>query len=185
MAKQSEPEKDRVLIFDTTLRDGEQSPGATMSLSEKIEIALLLDEMGVDIVEAGFPIASEGDFRAVSEISALIENATVCGLARSSLADIDRAAEALKRAKSRRIHTFISTSPLHMKFKLQMSPEEVVEAVKRSVERARNYTDDVQWSPEDGTRTEHDFLCRTVEDSHQGRRQNNQHPRHGRLYSAG
>ena len=163
MAKQSESEKDRVLIFDTTLRDGEQSPGATMSLSQKIEIAMLLDDMGVDIIEAGFPIASEGDFRAVSEISKLVENATVCGLARSSLADIDRAAEALRPARSRRIHTFISTSPLHMEFKLQMKPEEVIEAIARSVERARRYTDDVQWSPEDGTRTEHDFLCRAVE----------------------
>ncbi|MCY4462255.1 MAG: 2-isopropylmalate synthase [Albidovulum sp.] len=163
MAEQTESEKERVLIFDTTLRDGEQSPGATMSLSEKIEIAMLLDEMGVDIVEAGFPIASEGDFRAVAEISKLLENATVCGLARSSLADIDRAAEALKSARSRRIHTFISTSPLHMEFKLQMKPEEVIEAIHRSVQRARKYTDDVQWSPEDGTRTEHDFLCRAVE----------------------
>ena len=156
-------DQDRVLIFDTTLRDGEQSPGATMSLSEKIEIALLLEELKVDIVEAGFPIASEGDFNAVKEIAGLLKDVTVCGLARSSFADIDRAAEALKPARRRRIHTFISTSPLHMKHKLQMEPGQVLEAVDQSVRRARNYTDDVQWSPEDGTRTEPDFLCRTVE----------------------
>jgi len=155
--------QDRVLIFDTTLRDGEQSPGATMSHDEKIEIALLLDDMGVDIIEAGFPIASEGDFEAVRDISKLVKNASVCGLSRSSFKDIDRAAEALKHAKRPRIHTFISTSPLHMKFKLQMEPEAVIEAIAASVGRARNHTDDVQWSPEDGTRTEHDFLCRAVE----------------------
>jgi 2-isopropylmalate synthase len=154
---------DRVLIFDTTLRDGEQSPGATMTLSEKIEVAKLLDEMGVDIIEAGFPIASEGDFEAVSEISKIIKNAVVCGLARAGDKDIDRAWEALKHAKRRRIHSFLSTSPLHMKFKLQKEPEEVIELIHHSVSRARNYTDDVQWSPEDGTRTEHDFLCRAVE----------------------
>ncbi|RMH46480.1 MAG: 2-isopropylmalate synthase [Alphaproteobacteria bacterium] len=159
----SAAEQDRVLIFDTTLRDGEQSPGATMTLSEKIEIALLLDEMGVDIIEAGFPIASEGDFEAVQNIAQLVKDATVCGLARSAFKDIDRAAEALRPARRPRIHTFISTSPLHMKYKLQMDPEEVIEAIEASVSRARNYTDDVQWSPEDGTRTEHDFLCRAVE----------------------
>ena len=155
--------QNRVLIFDTTLRDGEQSPGATMTHNEKIEIAALLDDMGVDIIEAGFPIASEGDFRAVGEIAKRTRNATVCGLARSSLADIDRAGAALKDANRARIHTFISTSPLHMKFKLKMEPEDVIDAVARSVEHARRFTDDVQWSPEDGTRTEHDFLCRAVE----------------------
>lgn len=156
-------DQNAVLIFDTTLRDGEQSPGATMSHSEKIEIALLLEEMRVDIIEAGFPIASEGDFRAVNEIAGLVKEVAVCGLARSSFKDIDRAAAALKPARRPRIHTFISTSDLHMKHKLQMEPEQVVEAVHASVERARNYTDDVQWSPEDGTRTDPDFLCRTVE----------------------
>jgi len=162
-ANAAQPEQDRVLIFDTTLRDGEQSPGATMTLSEKIEIALLLEEMGVDIIEAGFPIASEGDFDAVSRIAGLVKNATVCGLARSSLKDIDRAGEALKAARRGRIHTFIATSPLHMKYKLQMQPEAVIEAIHASVSRARDFTDDVQWSPEDGTRTERDFLCRAVE----------------------
>ncbi|MCY4542010.1 MAG: 2-isopropylmalate synthase [Rhodobacteraceae bacterium] len=153
----------RVLIFDTTLRDGEQSPGATMSLSSKLEIAELLQDMGVDIIEAGFPIASEGDFKAVEEISRLVRNATVCGLARSSFADIDRAGESLRPAARPRIHTFISTSALHMKYKLQMSPEDVIEAIDKSVRRARSHCDDVQWSPEDGSRTDHDFLCRAVE----------------------
>ncbi len=153
-----------VRIFDTTLRDGEQSPGASMNLGEKLRIAELLEAMGVDIIEAGFPIASNGDFEAVTEVSKRAgDGIVICGLARSGFADIDRAAEALKPAPRSRIHTFISTSPIHMKYKLQMEPEEVVEAVHASVERARGYTDDVEWSPEDGTRTERDFLCRTVE----------------------
>jgi len=163
MTSNTTSEQDRVLIFDTTLRDGEQSPGATMSLSEKIEIAMLLDEMGVDVIEAGFPIASEGDFHAVGEIARLVRNASVCGLARSSSRDIDRAAEALKAAVNPRIHTFIATSPLHMKYKLQMPPEDVLEAIDASVSHARNHTDNVQWSPEDATRSEPDFLCRAVE----------------------
>ncbi len=154
---------DHVKIFDTTLRDGEQSPGASMTLEEKIAVAELLDEMNVDIIEAGFPIASNGDFEAVSEIAKRVKNAAVCGLARAGAKDIDRAAEALKNARQPRIHTFISTSPVHMKYKLQMEPEAVYEAVIASVTRARNHTDDVEWSPEDGTRTEHDFLCRCVE----------------------
>ncbi len=156
-------EKDRVLIFDTTLRDGEQSPGASMTLEEKIQVAELLDEMGVDIIEAGFPIASNGDFEAVSEISKRAKNAVICGLARAGAKDIDRAGDALKEARQSRIHTFISTSPVHMKYKLQMEPEDVYQAVISSVTRARGFTDNVEWSPEDGTRTEHDFLCRCVE----------------------
>jgi 2-isopropylmalate synthase len=155
--------KDRVVIFDTTLRDGEQSPGASMTLPEKMQVAELLDQMGVDIIEAGFPIASNGDFESVLEIGKVIKRAVVCGLARAGNKDIDRAAEALAHAERKRIHTFISTSPLHMKFKLNMEPDAVYEAVISSVTRARNHTDDVEWSPEDGTRTEHDFLCRTVE----------------------
>ena len=154
---------DRVRIFDTTLRDGEQSPGAAMTHEEKLEVAALLDEMGVDIIEAGFPIASNGDFEAVSAISKQVKNAVVCGLARAGFKDIDRAGEALRPAQRRRIHTFISTSPVHMKHKLQMEPSTVLEAVTASVSRARNWTDDVQWSAEDATRTEHDFLCRAVE----------------------
>ncbi len=156
-------EQDHVLIFDTTLRDGEQSPGATMSHSEKLEIAEMLDDMGVDIIEAGFPIASEGDFAAVSEIAKRARNSVICGLSRAATGDIDRAAEALRAAKRGRIHTFISTSPLHMKYKLQMEPEDVLDVIATSVAHARSHTDDVQWSPEDGTRTEHDFLCRAVE----------------------
>ncbi|BBE74595.1 2-isopropylmalate synthase [Oharaeibacter diazotrophicus] len=155
--------KDRIVIFDTTLRDGEQSPGASMTLSEKLQVAEVLDEMGVDVIEAGFPIASNGDFEAVSEIAKRVKNATVCGLARASNNDIDRAGEAVKHAEKRRIHTFISTSPLHMKYKLQMEPETVYEKVIASVTRARQWTDDVEWSAEDGSRTEHDFLCRCVE----------------------
>ena len=153
----------RVIIFDTTLRDGEQSPGASMNLDEKLRIALVLEEMGVDVIEAGFPIASDGDFEAVSEIARTIKKSIVCGLARATKDDIDRAAGAIKPAERGRIHTFISTSPLHMKHKLQMEPDAVLEAVTDSVTLSRKYTDDVEWSAEDGSRTEHDFLCRCVE----------------------
>ena len=156
-------ESNKVIIFDTTLRDGEQSPGASMNLDEKLRIAEALEEMGVDVIEAGFPIASNGDFEAVNEIAKLVKNSTICGLARSGRGDIERAAEALKPAARPRIHTFIATSPLHMKYKLQMEPDEVYQHVVDSVSHARNFTDDVDWSPEDGTRTEHDFLCRCVE----------------------
>ena len=156
-------ESNRVVIFDTTLRDGEQSPGASMNLDEKLRIAELLEEMGVDVIEAGFPVASNGDFEAVREVATVVRESVVCGLARSSRDDIDRAGEALKPARRPRIHTFISTSALHMKFKLQMEPEEVYRAVIDSVTHARKHTDDVEWSPEDGSRTEHDFLCRCVE----------------------
>jgi 2-isopropylmalate synthase len=163
MTTAGQSEKDRVVIFDTTLRDGEQCPGATMTHEEKLEVAELLDAMGVDIIEAGFPIASEGDFAAVNEIAKRTKNAVVCGLARAGLNDVDRAGEAVKPAKRSRIHTFIATSPVHMKWKLQMEPQRVYEAVGASVTRARGYTDDVEWSSEDGTRTEQDFLCRCVE----------------------
>jgi 2-isopropylmalate synthase len=156
-------DKDRVFIFDTTLRDGEQSPGATMTHEEKLEVAELLDEMGVDIIEAGFPIASDGDFAAVHEIAKRTKKAVVCGLSRAGFKDIDRAAEAIKPARRGRIHTFISTSPVHMKWKLQMTPEQVYELVVAQVTRARNHAEDVEWSPEDATRTEPDFLCRCVE----------------------
>ncbi len=156
-------ESNRVVIFDTTLRDGEQSPGCSMNLEEKLRVAELLERMGVDVIEAGFPIASRGDFQSVNEVAKVIKGSTVCGLARASLKDIDRAAEALEPAERKRIHTFIATSPLHMKYKLQMEPEAVHEAVIDSVTRARNLCDDVEWSCEDGSRTEHDFLCRTVE----------------------
>src|SRR6476619_2312567 len=163
MTTQTKSEKDRVVIFDTTLRDGEQCPGATMTHEEKIEVAELLDDMGVDIIEAGFPIASEGDFAAVHEIAQRSKKAVICGLSRAAFKDIDRCAEAIKPAKRRRIHTFISTSPVHMKYKLQKEPHEVFEMVVGQVTRARGHTDDVEWSAEDATRTEHDFLCRCVE----------------------
>ena len=156
-------DKDRVVIFDTTLRDGEQCPGATMTHDEKLEVAELLDEMGVDVIEAGFPIASEGDFAAVQEIARRSKNAVICGLSRAAPKDIDRCAEAIRPAARKRIHTFLSTSPVHMKWKLQKEPHEVYEMVIAQVTRARSHTDDVEWSAEDGTRTEHDFLCRCVE----------------------
>ena len=153
----------RVRIFDTTLRDGEQSPGCSMNLDEKVRIALVLEEMGVDVIEAGFPIASNGDFEAVREVASVVKTSSVAGLARASIKDIDRAWEALKGAAQPRIHTFLSTSPLHMRVKLQMEPEEVHQAIVDSVSHARNLCPDVEWSPEDGSRTEHDFLCRVVE----------------------
>src|SRR6478752_5075038 len=159
----TQSEKDRVVIFDTTLRDGEQCPGATMTHEEKLEVAELLDTMGVDIIEAGFPIASDGDFASVHEIAKRTKNAVVCGLSRAAFNDIDRCAEAIKPAARKRIHTFLSTSPVHMKWKLQKEPHEVLDMVIAQVTRARNHVDDVEWSAEDGTRTEHDFLCRCVE----------------------
>ncbi len=163
MTNKTQSDKDRVVIFDTTLRDGEQCPGATMTHEEKLAVAELLDTMGVDIIEAGFPIASEGDFAAVHEIAKRSKNAVICGLSRASPKDIDRCAEAIKPARRKRIHTFLSTSPVHMKWKLQKEPHEVYEMVIGQVTRARSHTDDVEWSAEDGTRTEQDFLCRCVE----------------------
>jgi 2-isopropylmalate synthase len=154
---------DRVIIFDTTLRDGEQSPGCTMNLEEKLRMAKLLDEMGVDIIEAGFPIASPGDFEAVNEIAKVTKNAVIAGLSRAKKADIEASAQALKPAKRFRIHTFIGTSPLHRQYQLQMPPEEVLNAVAESVSFARSFTDDVEWSAMDATRTEDDFLCQAVE----------------------
>lgn len=155
-------EKDRVLIFDTTLRDGEQSPGATMTHDEKLEIAGLLDDMGVDIIEAGFPIASEGDFKAVSEIAERSKNAVICGLARANFKDIDRCAEAVRKAAKPRIHTFIGTSPLHRAIP-NLTMDEMAERIHETVTHARNLVDDVQWSPMDATRTEWDYLCRVIE----------------------
>ncbi len=153
----------RVIIFDTTLRDGEQSPGFSMNLDEKLRMAASLAELGVDVLEAGFPIASTGDFESVRAIAQTVKGPVITGLARSGRDDILRAAEAIKPAERRRIHTFLSTSPLHMKYKLRMEPEAVLALVTSSVALARNYTDDVEWSAEDGTRTEPEFLCRCVE----------------------
>ncbi len=162
-AQQKQDDANRVIIFDTTLRDGEQSPGCSMNLDEKLRIAHMLDEMGVDVIEAGFPIASQGDWEAVNEIAKVLKHATVCGLSRATKKDIEASASAMEPAERKRIHTFISTSPLHMQYKLQMSPETVLEAIAESVTFARGFTDDVEWSAEDGSRTEADFLCRSVE----------------------
>src|SRR3954467_13422038 len=150
MTSTNQSDKDRVIIFDTTLRDGEQCPGATMTFEEKLEIAAMLDAMGVDVIEAGFPIASDGDFEAVNEIAKRSKNSVICGLSRAGHKDIDRCAEAIRPAKRGRIHTFLSTSPVHMKYKLQMEPDAVHDLVISSVTRARNHTDDVEWSSEDG-----------------------------------
>jgi len=154
---------DKIIIFDTTLRDGEQSPGASMTRDEKVRIAKALERMRVDVIEAGFPIASQGDFESVSAVARAVTESTVCGLARALDKDIDRAGEALKPAAAARIHTFIATSPIHMKMKLRMEPEQVVEQAVRAVKRARQYTDNVEFSPEDAGRSETDFLCRVLE----------------------
>jgi len=154
---------DRLIIFDTTLRDGEQSPGASMNKDEKVRIAKALEKMQVDVIEAGFPIASPGDFEAVQAVARAVQDSTVCGLARAMDQDIDRAAEALKEANSFRIHTFIATSPIHMREKLRMEPDEVIERAVAAVKRARRYTDNVEFSPEDAGRSEPDFLCRILE----------------------
>ena len=153
---------DRVVIFDTTLRDGEQSPGATMTHDEKLEIAELLDDMGVDIIEAGFPIASEGDFRAVSEIAQRSKNSVICGLARANFGDIDRCWEAVRNSERPRIHTFIGTSPLHRAIP-NLDQDQMADRIHETVTHARNLCDNIQWSPMDATRTEHDYLCRVVE----------------------
>ena len=156
-------ESDRVIIFDTTLRDGEQSPGCSMNLEEKLRLADVLEDLRVDVIEAGFPIASNGDFEAVEAIAKKVKDAKVAGLARAGRKDINRAWDALQHAKQPRIHTFLATSALHMKYKLQMDSEAVHEALVDAVSHARNLCDDVEWSPEDATRSDHDFLCRCVE----------------------
>ncbi|MBL1277064.1 MAG: 2-isopropylmalate synthase [Ectothiorhodospiraceae bacterium] len=153
----------QLIIFDTTLRDGEQSPGASMTRDEKVRIAKALERMHVDVIEAGFPIASEGDFAAVKAVADVIKDSTICALSRALDKDIDRAGEALKGANSARIHTFIATSPIHMKMKLRMEPDAVVEQAVRAVKRARQFTDNVEFSPEDAGRSELDFLCRIIE----------------------
>ncbi len=154
---------DQLIIFDTTLRDGEQSPGASMTKDEKLRIAKQLERLKVDVIEAGFAASSNGDFECVKAIAAAIKDSTVCSLARANDRDIARAAEAIKGANSGRIHTFIATSPLHMEKKLRMTPDEVFEEAKRAVRFARNHTDNIEFSPEDGYRSEVDFLCRILE----------------------
>ncbi|MGH8582712.1 MAG: 2-isopropylmalate synthase [Gammaproteobacteria bacterium] len=155
--------QDRLIIFDTTLRDGEQSPGASMTRDEKLRIAKALERLRVDVIEAGFPVASPGDFEAVQTIAGAIKDSIVCGLARALERDIDVAAQALKGAAAARIHTFIATSPIHMQNKLRMQPEQVIEHAVQAVKRARRYVDDVEFSPEDAGRSEIDFLCRVLE----------------------
>jgi 2-isopropylmalate synthase len=155
--------KDRVIIFDTTLRDGEQAPGATMNLEEKLLIAKTLEKMGVDVIEAGFPAASNGDFESVNRIAKAIKNSTICGLARAKKSDIERTAEAIKPAAKSRIHTFLATSPIHMEFKLKMGEEQVISMIKESVGLARNLCPEVDWSPEDATRSKRDFLFKAIE----------------------
>lgn len=155
--------QNELIIFDTTLRDGEQSPGASMTKEEKVRIAKQLDKLQVNVIEAGFPAASEGDFESVKAVASTVQNATVCGLARALENDIVKAGEAIKPASSGRIHTFIATSPIHMEKKLKMSPDQVVERAVWAIKRARDYTDDVEFSPEDAGRSQVDFLCRVIE----------------------
>jgi len=154
---------EKLIIFDTTLRDGEQSPGASMTKDEKVRIAKSLERMNVDIIEAGFPIASVGDFESVQAVANAVTESRICGLARALDNDIDRAGEALKDANASRIHTFIATSPIHMKMKLRMEPEQVIENAVKAVKRALRYTDDVEFSPEDAGRSEPEFLYRILE----------------------
>jgi 2-isopropylmalate synthase len=153
----------KLIIFDTTLRDGEQSPGASMTKEEKVRIAKMLERMRVDVIEAGFPIASPGDFEAVRAVARVVKDSVVCGLARAADIDIDQAGEALKEAAAGRVHTFIATSPIHMQMKLRMEPDQVIERAVEAVRRARRWTDDVEFSAEDAGRSELDFLCRIVE----------------------
>src|SRR3954469_10524778 len=157
------PTAARLIIFDTTLRDGEQSPGASMNLAEKLEMAHALKDLGVDIMEAGFPIASPGDFEAVQTIARQVFGPTIAGLARCNSADIDRAWAALKDCPKPRIHVFLATSAIHREYKLRMTPEEIVQRAVEGVERAKGYCDDVEFSPEDAARTELDFLAEVVE----------------------
>lgn len=153
----------KIKIFDTTLRDGEQSPGGSMNFQEKMEIAQALIDLGVNVIEAGFPIASPGDFESVREIAANFRGAEICGLARASDQDIDRAWEALKQSEDPRIHVFLATSAIHREFKLKMTPEEIIARAVDGVKRAKSYCDNIEFSPEDAARTEPDFLCRVVE----------------------
>lgn len=155
--------KDKLIIFDTTLRDGEQSPGASMTRDEKIRIAKSLERMRIDVIEVGFPMASPGDFEAVRAVAKVVKESTVCGLARALSADIERASEALKPAESARIHTFIATSPIHMQRKLRMTEDQVIDQAVAAVRQARQYTDNVEFSPEDAGRSEFEFLCRVIE----------------------
>src|SRR5438132_13101838 len=154
---------EHLIIFDTTLRDGEQSPGASMNLAAKLEIARALTDLGVDVIEAGFPIASPGDFEAVQAIARQVHGPVICGLARCNPEDIDRAWEALREAPRARIHVFLATSAIHREFKLKMAKDEIVRRAVEAVQRAKGYCADVEFSPEDAARTELDFLAEVVE----------------------
>jgi len=156
---------DKLIIFDTTLRDGEQSPGAAMTREMKVRIARQLEKLGVDVIEAGFAAASPGDFEAVKAVAEIVKNSTVCSLARAGENDVRRAGEAIRPAKSGRIHTFIATSPIHMQHKLRMSEDQVVERAVSAVKWALEYTDDVEFSAEDAVRSEMDFLVRVFDAS--------------------
>ena len=153
----------RIEIFDTTLRDGEQTPGISLNVQEKLEIARQLEKLSVDVIEAGFPIASKGDFNAVKAIAENVRGPIIAGLARANFKDIDCAAEALKAAARPRIHTFIASSPIHMKYKLRMTEEQVLEAAIAAVKRAKSYVEDVEFSAEDASRSDVEFLCRLYE----------------------
>jgi len=155
--------KQKLIIFDTTLRDGEQSPGASMTQDEKLRVARQLERMRVDVIEAGFAAASPGDFDAIRAIAEIIKDSTVCSLARANENDIRKAGEAIMPARSKRIHTFIATSPIHMEKKLRMTPDQVVEAAVKAIGLARQYTDDVEFSAEDAVRSDMDFLCRVFD----------------------
>ena len=157
------PTKEKLVIFDTTLRDGEQSPGASMTKDEKVRIAIALEKMRVDVIEAGFAISSQGDFEAIKAIANTVKESRICSLSRAVSGDIERAAEALKGANAGRIHTFIATSPIHMKHKLQMAPDDVLAQAVGAVKIARSLIDDVEFSLEDASRTEFDFMCRITE----------------------
>ncbi len=178
------PDANRVRIFDTTLRDGEQSPGASMNIAEKLEVAPALAALGVDVIEAGFPIASVGDFEAVRAIAAEVTGSSVCGLARCNDRDIDRAWEAVQFAQKPRIHVFLATSAIHREHKLRMTKKQIIERAVTSVRRAKSYCADIEFSPEDAARTEVDFLCEVVAGGHRGWRNDGQHSRHGRLRHA-
>ncbi|MBV1915687.1 MAG: 2-isopropylmalate synthase [Pseudomonadales bacterium] len=157
--------RNELIIFDTTLRDGEQSPGASMTRDEKVRIAKALEKLNVDVIEAGFAIASPGDFESVQAVASVVKDSTVCSLARAAIQDIESAGQALSKANSSRIHTFIATSPIHMKYKLQLTPDQVLDQAVRSIKHARNYTDDVEFSCEDASRSEFEYLCRIIEAS--------------------
>ena len=174
----------QIVIFDTTLRDGEQSPGASMNLAEKMEIAHALVTLGVDVIEAGFPIASPGDFEAVRQIAESVRGTVICGLARCREADIDRAWEAVRAAAQPRIHVFLATSAIHREFKLKMDQDDIIRHAVAGVRRAAGYCPNVEFSPEDASRTEADFLCQRGRGGHRRRGHDGEYPRHGRLRHA-